>query len=152
MIIYNNEIIGLFIIQELLGKIKKIELVKIPLAFSILLHKRSLHYLSNSKTDIISSQDFFFKKPELIVSIHKRFYNNLPIVVNSINLSIENNIIQLDDNGNAIFIKNLWDDNGINIEKTFGKRIYLIKKSIPKIKNILNDNTEIIFHLYGVKL
>lgn len=152
MIIYNNEIIGLFIIQELLGEIEKIELIKIPLAFSILLHKRSLHYLSNSKTDIISSQDFFFKKPELIVSINKRFYDNLPVAVNSINLSIENRIIQLDNNGNAIFIKNLWDNNDINIEKTFGKRMHLIKKSIPNIENILKDNTETLFHLYGVKL
>lgn len=152
MIIYNNEIIGLFIIQELLGEIENIELIKIPLAFSILLHKRSLHYLSNNKTDITSSQDFFFKKPELIVSINKRFYDNLPIAVNSINLSIENSIMQLDDNGNAIFIKNLWDNNDVNIEKTFGKRMYLIKKSIPNIGNILKDNTEDLFHLYGVKL
>ncbi|MDM7506630.1 DUF6521 family protein [Klebsiella pneumoniae] len=66
------------------------------LILPIIFHKKSLDYLAHKKTNTLSFQDLLLTKPEIIVSINKRFYNFLPSSVNCVSLCLENGIAELE--------------------------------------------------------
>ncbi|MGU9880179.1 three component ABC system middle component [Escherichia coli] len=78
MKIYNNELLGIFSLQEVLSIASNIEISNAMLILPIIFHKKSLDYLAHKRTNTLSFQDLLLTKPEIIVSINKRFYNFLP--------------------------------------------------------------------------
>ncbi|MDM7340781.1 three component ABC system middle component, partial [Klebsiella pneumoniae] len=96
MKIYNNELLGIFSLQEVLSIASNIEISNAMLILPIIFHKKSLDYLAHKKTNTLSFQDLLLTKPEIIVSINKRFYNFLPSSVNCVSLCLENGIAELE--------------------------------------------------------
>lgn len=119
MKIYNNELLGIFSVQEVLSIALKIELTNAMLILPIMFHKKSLDYLAHKRTNTLSFQELLLSKPELIVSINKRFYNFLPPSINCISLCIENEIAELDQ-GTLTFKKiNIRRCNPFHRKKSF---------------------------------
>lgn len=75
MSLYNNELLGILVFQEFMYIKKETELSSLMLLLPIVFHQKSLSYLSNQKTKVISIQNLILTKPEILVSLNKRYYN-----------------------------------------------------------------------------
>ncbi|QLL92816.1 hypothetical protein HER17_07655 [Pectobacterium carotovorum] len=148
MKIYNNELLGIFSMQEVLSRTQKIALCNIMLVLPIVFHKKSLDYLSHKRTNIISFQDLLLTKPELLVSINNRFYNFLPSSINCISLCIENGVAELVED-DLVFKKKLITDDAIPL---IGKRSVKIQAASMKIADLILDEPHNIYDICGVRL
>lgn len=148
MKIYNNELLGIFSVQEVLSIALKIELTNAMLILPIMFHKKSLDYLAHKRTNTLSFQELLLSKPELIVSINKRFYNFLPPSINCISLCIENEIAELDQ-GTLTFKKKLILDDAIPF---IGKRASKIQAASLNIARLISEESRSIYDICGVRL
>ncbi|WP_306455854.1 three component ABC system middle component [Serratia fonticola] len=148
MNIYNNELIGVLSLQEVLFITKKCTIVNLAIVLPIIFHKKSLNYLAHKKTKIISIQDLLLTKPELLSSLNKRYYNFLPITINCLSLCIENNIASL-ENGEFSFSKRLIDDMLLT---QLGNRVIKIKAASENIASIISDSPSNVYDLCGISL
>lgn len=148
MKIYNNELIGIFSVQEVLSIASKIELTNAMLILPIMFHKKSLDYLAHKRTSTLSFQDLLLTKPELIVSINKRFYNFLPSSINCVSLCIENKIAEL-DHGKLAFKNKLILDDAIPF---IGKRALKIQAASLNIARLLLEEPHNLYDICGVRL
>lgn len=148
MSLYNNELLGVFSLQEVLSIAKTIPLSNIMLALPIVFHKKSLDYLANKKTNVISFQDIMLTKPELILSMNKRYYNFLPSSINCVSLCIENGVADLIEN-NLVFKNKLIPDDAISL---IGKRAIKIQAASVKITHLLLDESHNLYDTCGVRL
>ncbi|MCV9879492.1 three component ABC system middle component [Brenneria izbisi] len=145
---YNNELLGIFSMQEVLSRTQKMALCNIMLVLPIVFHKKSLDYLSHKRTNIISFQDLLLTKPELLVSINKRFYNFLPSSINCVSLCIENGVAELFED-NLVFKKKLITDDAISL---IGKRSVKIQAASINIADLILDEPHNIYDICGVRL
>lgn len=148
MKIYNNELLGIFSLQEVLSISSNIELSNAMLVLPIIFHKKSLDYLAHKRTNTLSFQNMLLTKPELIVSINKRFYNFLPSSINCVSLCIENGIAEL-DNGKLKFRNKLILDNAIPF---IGNRAIKIQTASINIARLLLEEPHSIYDICGVRL
>ncbi|EBY7429837.1 TPA: three component ABC system middle component [Klebsiella aerogenes] len=148
MKIYNNELLGIFSMQEVLSIASKIELSNAMLILPIIFHKKSLDYLAHKRTNSLSFQDLLLTKPELIVSINNRFYNFLSSSINCVSLCIENEIAELDQ-GKLAFRNKLILDNAI---PSIGKRALKIQAASLNIARLLLEKPHNIYDICGVRL
>ncbi|MEI7367846.1 three component ABC system middle component [Pectobacterium sp. 1950-15] len=148
MKIYNNELLGIFSMQEVLSRTQEMALCNIMLVLPIVFHKKSLDYLSHKRTNIISFQDLLLTKPELLVSINKRFYNFLPSSINCVSLCIENGVAEFVED-NLVFKKKLITDDAISL---IGKRSVKIQAASINIANLILDEPHNIYDICGVRL
>ncbi|MFJ5333057.1 three component ABC system middle component [Pectobacterium versatile] len=148
MNIYNNELLGIFSLQEVLSRLNETNLTNLMLVLPVIFHKKSLNYLSHKRTNVISFQDLLLTKPELLVSLNKRYYNFLPSSLNCISLCIENEIFEL-INDKVVFKKKIITDAVIS---TLGKRAIKIQSASLNIATLISDNAHNIYDLCGVKL
>lgn len=148
MSLYNNELLGVFSLQEVLSIAKEIPLSNIMLALPIVFHKKSLDYLANKKTNVISFQDIMLAKPELILSMNNRYYNFLPSSINCVSLCIENGVADLIGN-NLVFKNKLIPDDAIPL---IGKRAIKIQAASVKITHLLLDKSHNLYDTCGVRL
>ncbi|TDB52286.1 hypothetical protein C5468_10855 [Photorhabdus luminescens subsp. mexicana] len=139
---------GIFSIQEVLSTAQKIALSNIMIVLPIIFHKKSLDYFAHKRTNIISLQDLLLTKPELLVSINKRFYNFLPSSINCVSLCVENGIAELVEN-NLVFKKKLITDDAISL---IGKRAVKIQAASINIAHLMLDEPHNIYDICGVRL
>ncbi|MGJ0625428.1 three component ABC system middle component [Xenorhabdus bovienii] len=148
MNLYNNELLGILSLQEVLSIIKKTTLCNMMIVLPIIFHKKSLNYLAHKRTNAISFQDLLLTKPELLISLNKRYYNFLPSSINCISLCIENEVIEL-INGELLFKEKLIIDNAIS---ELGKRAIKIQSASINIATLISDESFNIYDLCGVRL
>lgn len=148
MNVYNNELLGILSFQEVLFKIKRTTLSNIMIVLPIIFHRKSLNYLANKRTNIISFQDLLLTKPELLVSLNKRYYNFLPSSINCTSLCIENDIAELMD-GELIFKKKIIAADAIS---ELGKRAIKIQSAAINIATLISDEPHNVYDLCGVRL
>lgn len=150
MSLYNNELLGIISLQEVLFISKKVQLSNAMLVLPIVFHKKSLSYLAHKSTKIISAQDVLLTKPELLISLNKRYYNFLPTTINCLSLCIENNIIMLND-GELLFQERLINEDAFSQAK-LGKRSVKIQSAARNVAAIISDTPDNIYELCGIKL
>ncbi|EEN5364974.1 hypothetical protein GIZ71_22970, partial [Salmonella enterica] len=92
--------------------------------------------------------DLLLTKPEIIVSINKRFYNFLPSSVNCVSLCLENGIAEL-QHGKLAFKKKLILDNAIPF---IGKRAVKIQAASINVARLLLEEPHNIYDICGVRL
>lgn len=148
MKIYNNELLGIFSLQEVLSIASNIEISNAMLILPIIFHKKSLDYLAHKRTNTLSFQDLLLTKPEIIISINKRFYNFLPSSVNCVSLCLENGIAEL-EHGKLAFKNKLISDNAIPF---IGKRAVKIQAASINVARLLLEEPHNIYDICGVRL
>lgn len=148
MSLYNNELIGILCFQEFMYIKKEIELSKIMLLLPIIFHQKSLAYLSNKKTRVISIKNLILTKPEILVSLNRRYYNFLPHSINCLSLCLDNKLLKLKD-GNVYFLKRMFNEYDL---PNLGKRALKIQTSMANLVELLSDDSYQLFELCGVEL
>ncbi|CNG68743.1 DUF6521 family protein [Yersinia ruckeri] len=148
MKIYNNELLGVFSIQEVLSITQEMALSKVMIVLPMIFHKKSLDYFAHKRTNITSLQDILLTKPELLVAANKRYYNFLPSSINCVSLCIENGIAELIE-GNLIFRKKLISDDAVTV---IGKRAVKIQAASLNIAHLMLDEPHNIYDICGVRL
>jgi hypothetical protein len=148
MSLYNNELLGILAFQEFMYIKKEIELSNLMLLLPIIFHKRSLYYLSKKSTKIISIQNLILTKPEILISLNKRYYNFLLISINCLSLCLDNNLLEL-KNGNVYFLKRMFNQKDI---PCLGNRASKIQASMINLVNLLSNDSSQIYELCGVDL
>lgn len=148
MSLYNNELIGILCFQEFMYIKKEIELSKIMLLLPIIFHQKSLAYLANKKTRVISIKNLILSKPEILVSLNRRYYNFLRHSINCLSLCLDNKLLKLKD-GNVYFLKRMFNEYDL---PNLGKRALKIQKSMTNLVELLSDDSYQLFELCGVEL
>lgn len=148
MSLYNNELLGIFAFQEFMYIKKDIELSNLMLLLPIIFHKKSLSYLSNKNINIISIQNLILTKPEILVSLNKRYYNFLSNSINCLSLCLENNLLEL-RNGNIYFLKRMFNENDL---PNLGNRALKIQASMMNLVSLLSSDSSQLYELCGVEL
>ncbi|WP_196062123.1 MULTISPECIES: three component ABC system middle component [unclassified Serratia (in: enterobacteria)] len=148
MNIYNNELLGMLSLQEVISITGGSKLSNAMLILPIIFHKKSLNYLAHKRTKTISFQDLLLTKPDILVSLNKRYFNFLPTTINCISLSIENGILELKD-GELLFLSRLIDENAFS---QLGNRAIKIQSASKNLATMLMDSSSNIYDLCGIKL
>lgn len=148
MNIYNNELLGILSLQEVISITGASKLSNAMLILPIIFHKKSLNYLAHKRTKTISFQDLLLTKPDILVSLNKRYFNFLPTTINCISLSIENGILELKD-GELLFLSRLIDENAFS---QLGNRAIKIQSASKNLAAMLMDSSSNIYDLCGIKL
>lgn len=148
MSLYNNELLGILVFQEFMYIKKETELSSLMLLLPIIFHQKSLSYLSNQKTKVISIQNLILTKPEILVSLNKRYYNFLSNSINCLSLCLDNGLFELKD-GNVFFLKRMFNENDL---LNLGKRALRIQASMMNLVSLLSSDSSQLYELCGVEL
>lgn len=148
MSLYNNELLGILVFQEFMYIKKETELSSLMLLLPIVFHQKSLSYLSNQKTKVISIQNLILTKPEILVSLNKRYYNFLSNSINCLSLCLDNGLFELKD-GNVFFLKRMFNENDL---LNLGKRALRIQASMMNLVSLLSSDSNQLYELCGVEL
>ncbi|WP_392553094.1 DUF6521 family protein [Orbus wheelerorum] len=148
MSLYNNELLGILVFQEFMYIKKETELYSLMLLLPIVFHQKSLSYLSNKKTKVISIQNLILTKPEILVSLNKRYYNFLPNSINCLSLCLDNGFFELKD-GKVFFLKRMFNENDL---PNLGNRALKIQASIMNLVSLLSSDSSQLYELCGVEL
>lgn len=127
--LYNNIGIGVIALSSVMEHMPKITLTNALLILPLITHTPTLSYLSRKTTNIPSSSSLLISHPELFINFNDRFYNALPLSINTIQFIIKNNLGNLEDNF-------LYSERKIEINNKYGKRakkIFLASNNIAKL-------------------
>ena len=143
---YNNiGICSLSIVSIVKENNNELELSKVPLIMPIVAHKQLLNYMS-SKSSVINSLDgLIISKYHFFSNFNKKFYEFLPLTLNTIQFLVDIEIIELSDN--KIYLLKEYE-----YEKTMGTRVEKIFKASKNIVKILDENNEKLYLNLRVEL
>jgi len=139
---YNNEAIATVALGYFMSVKSEVELAKILFVLPFILHEPCLRKLKNSSNKR-SLEEFIIKNPETMMGFNTRYFNYLPLSINSITILSETKIIEvvndvLSFNGSSTF-------NPLN--NPIGKRAKELFKGIDQLQDIMSSETSASFYL-----
>jgi len=114
---------------------REVELTKLFLIMPFLSHKQLTNYLSRGNVNILSLDSLLIDKKSYFTNFNKRFYQSLPLTINTLQYLNDIEIIQIEKN-KVTLLKNIQYDS------TMGKRAEKIYKASKNIVKILNESNE----------
>lgn len=114
---------------------REVELPKLFLIMPFLSHKQLTNYLSRGNVNILSLDSLLIDKKSYFTNFNKRFYQSLPLTINTLQYLHDIEIIQIKEN-KVNLVKNIQYNNAM------GKRAEKIYKASKNIVKILNESNE----------
>lgn len=143
---YNNIGIGALAIESTLCEIgKDTDIAKMLLVMPIIMHRQSVAYLADGRTNLTSFTTLLYKHPEYFTNFPQRFESSLANTINSIQMLCELELVQIHNNQLKI-IRSLLKT------KAMGMRAQKIMKAAPNIANLLNSPTAELYLNFRVEL
>ncbi|MFZ2725237.1 MAG: three component ABC system middle component [Methylococcaceae bacterium] len=144
--LYNNIGICSLAIAFIVQQTEELSLSQIILIMPIISHEELLKYLTRKTTNIQSIEQIIAHKAEYFTNFNDRFYDNLVVTLNSIQLLEEIEIIKL-EKGKIISLER------IDYEESMGKRAKRISDaSILITKIITHKNIGSLYSNLRIKL
>jgi hypothetical protein len=112
-----------------------IDITKIFLIMPIISHKQLLNHLSHASVKVLSLDGLIIDKNKYFSNFNKRFYQSLPLTLNTLQFLNDIEIIQLKKNKVRLL-------RSIPYDKKMGKRVNKIYKSAKNIATVLNESNE----------
>lgn len=131
--LFNNIALSSISICFILNHFPSLELNKVMLIMPFITHKDLLQYISNANADFKSIEELIAKKPTCFSNFNQRFYDTLPLTVNSIQFLHDMQMIVFSDGLVSLL-------NPIEYELGMGKRLHKINKASEKLAKILAVN------------
>jgi hypothetical protein len=145
--IFNNIGIGCFSFMSVLEKSSPqfLLLSKAMLIMPIVIHKELITYLASSRYHVTSIEKLLIDKPSCFSNFSKRYYNTLPVSLNSIQLLTDIGYLQI-NSGKVQLIRTL------PYNPSMGKRALTILKASSNIAKLFEDSGEALYLNMQVKL
>ncbi|MFX4208602.1 three component ABC system middle component [Aliarcobacter butzleri] len=143
---YNNIGFSLIAFLSIVKKLNHIEYSKSLLIMPLVLHDPLIKYLKDGRVVIKGMEDLILTKIEYFLNYNDRYFNYLPLSLNTIVFAEKMGFIQFEDN-KIIPISNAIDKINFNDSK-LGNRINDVCKASENIVKILDeDMKELYFKL-----
>lgn len=140
---FNNDAIATIAIGYCIMTLGKIDLAKLPFVLPFILHDPCLRKLKNTSNKR-SLEEFIVKNPEVLMGFNSRYFNFLPLLINSITLLTEAKIIRVEKDV-IFFNRQSYFDPTDNV--LIGKRAKNFFKGIDHLNQIMQSESTASFYL-----
>ncbi len=145
--LYNNIGVGALAIIFVLQKApeKSLPLEKVFLIMPLASHSETIRYLSRKNVSFRCSEELIVKNIDLFINFNARYYDNIVLTTNTIQLLITLEFIKFGEHG--IMVKKFLEyNNGM------GNRVGQISKASGKIARLLEESSEKLYLNLRVRL